>query len=122
MPTNDSDQSAATGQLDHAAGRNRRSIASVCSATTSLSDASLTLIVAKHADDVSGKAFLDLSVTRNRLRDARAGVAIPIVLCSMPNERTTESFDHLDKIDPFHDTTRSSTRRAPGTNPADRSA
>ena len=113
---------AATGQLGHVARRNRRSIASVGLAITSLLDVSLDFIVAKHADDVSGKTFLDLAVTRNRLRDARTGVAIPIVPCSVSNQSTTEAFDRLDKIDPFHDTTKSSTRRAPGINPVDRSA
>ena len=70
---------------------------------TLLSNAASAFIVPKHANNVSGKAFLDLSMTRNRLRDPCVGVAIPIVLCSVSNQNTTEFFDRLDTIDPFHE-------------------
>jgi len=56
------------------------------------STVALAFIVAKHADNMSGKVFLDLSMTRNWLRDARVGVAIPIVFCSVSNQDTADSF------------------------------
>jgi hypothetical protein len=85
-------------------------------------DAAFLNLIAKHSNDMPGKVLFDLSGLRNRLRDSRVGVAIPIVLRAISNQYTSGPFDLLDQVDAFHDTTKSSTRRAPGISPADKSA
>ncbi len=66
-----------------------------------VSSVALLIIVAEHSDDMPGKVLLDFSMTRNRLRDTRVRVAIPVMLCAVSNQYTAESFNRLDRSTRF---------------------
>ena len=59
-------------------------------------DGVLGFIVTEHFDDVFGKLLLNFSVSRNRLRNFRSWVLIPIMLTAMTNEDTTHFLKLLD--------------------------
>lgn len=59
--------------------------------------------ITKHLDDVSGEVFIDLAITRHWLRDARGGIAEPIVLPARPNQHTAHAANGFDEIDAFHE-------------------
>jgi len=56
----------------------------------------LGFIVTEHFDDVFGKLLLNFSVSKNRLRNFRSWVLIPIMLTAMTNEDTTHFLKLLD--------------------------
>lgn len=68
----------------------------------------------QHFEDVLGQLVLDLSMPRDRLRDAGIGIAVPVVLGSMANQHTTELPDRLDQLGSLHATSSSPTLRIPG--------
>jgi hypothetical protein len=54
--------------------------------------------VRQHLHDVLGERFLDLSMARYRLADLRDRVLVPIVLCAVSQENTTERFDRANQV------------------------
>ena len=54
-------------------------------------------------------------MSRNRLRNARLRITVPIVLGPMAHENAAGGLYLSNQIAPFHDTTNSSTLRIPDT-------
>ena len=75
------------------------------------------LWVAKELDDVLGEMLFDLSVPRHRLQSARGGIAVPVVLATVPDKDTAETFDCSEKVSSLHATSSWSTLRTPGNSP-----
>jgi hypothetical protein len=52
--------------------------------------------IAQHPDDMSGETFLDFPMPRHRLGHAGGGIAVPVVLATMPHQNATEPLDCFD--------------------------
>gem|GEM_PF-6698358 len=81
-----------------------------------------SIVVSEHSNDSIREMLFDFAVAWNWLGNVCTWIAIPVVFRSVPCKHASKSFKGLYEIHPFHDTTRSSTRRAPGIAPDDKSA
>ena len=72
--------------------------------------------------DVTRQSFFDLSMPWHRLRNARHGIPIPIMLATVAHKHAATLLKSPDQIRALHGMTNSPTLRAPGTCPPERSA
>lgn len=77
--------------------------------------------IAQHLQDALGKGFIDLGVTRYRLRNIRDGIVIPIVLSAVTNKHATVGFKLPDEVFALHRSVSSASFRTPGILPLVRS-
>lgn len=66
-------------------------------------------------NDVTRQEFFDLSMPWHRLRNARHGIPIPIMLATVAHKNATTLLKRPDQIRALHGMTNSPTLRAPGT-------
>ena len=77
--------------------------------------------VGQHFQDALGEVFVDLGVSRNRLRNPRAGVVLPIVFPAVTNQLAADGFELPDEILSLHWSVSSASLRTPGISPLVRS-
>lgn len=82
---------------------------------------SRNLGVGQHFQDAFRKVLVDLGVPRNRLRNLRGGVVIPVVLSAVADQQAADSFELPDEVLPLHRSVSSASLRTPGMAPLVRS-
>lgn len=59
---------------------------------------SRNLGLGQHFQNAFRKMLVDLGVSRNRLRNLRGGVVIPVVLSAVANQQAANSFELPDEV------------------------